>query len=125
MNRFLRMPRIDLRPRLPVVALLGTVAGVAVAIVACFPEAEDPAVIERDGILFEEDGTAIMGREPFGGYIDLECELEGILTAVVVNREGEKVKSIKFQSNACADQDLVEGELAAGDIPEVIRQFGS
>lgn len=127
MSKFSRMPRIELRGKAPALAALGTLAGVLVGIAACFPEAEDPEepiVIERDGITFEEDGTAIAGRvSGREGWVDVSCIYQDLEFRVVQEQDWKPVKSGRLEGHRVCDDGIVtpDDNFGVEDIPEALQ----
>jgi hypothetical protein len=111
----------DLVNELRVVPVAGAaiLVGTVIYLVNSYP---DTAL--QDGITFEEDGTALAGRESGAeGWLDLQCSANGEVVVRVVNASGWQVTQVEsFEHSSCSDDgDLKPGELKITDIPEGLR----
>ncbi len=105
-----------------VVPTIGAVVigGLVAFLVTQYPD--DPRAQLRDGITFEQDGTALAGRESAEGWLDLKCDEAGRVTVEVVNSQGwEVINKGRFDHPACDDRELQTGEISLSDIPERLR----
>jgi len=101
------------------VHIVGVSALVAVAITFATSKPETKL---QDGITFEEDGTAITGRESGQGWLDLKCGESGRVVVKVVNERGwQIVDQGSFANSACDNGELEPGELTMDDIPDSLK----
>lgn len=97
------------------VAVMSVILGIA----ACGPS--ESHTTTKQGITYEEDGTALTGRESGEGWLDLKCKSGEVVVRVVNDYAWEIVDEGSFPDDACDDNKLKPGELSMGDIPENLR----
>ncbi|MDQ5913411.1 MAG: hypothetical protein QG623_29 [Patescibacteria group bacterium] len=104
-----------------IVPAIGTVVVGVLVVLLITEHPDDPQTQLRDGITFEQDGTAVAGRAAGEGWLDLECNELGRVVVTSMEPSLEEADKGSFSSSACEDGDLSPGELNLDDIPEALR----
>lgn len=74
----------------------------------------------QDGVTFEEDGTAVAGREFGDGWIDIRCSTSGKMIVEVVDRNWVAEDRKILNHDACDNKRLDAGDISQAELWEII-----